>query len=207
MITNEDLLLNFPGQWSAFSGTNFQIDTFVSNFDTNNSWLLATPFNASVSNFKEGMIVQVSETSGLNPKTGIYLIQSRTATGFVLKLAGYQSPIGRGPGITFGTSVLRVTVLDFCSTILDCYQKSFAIIPGQIAVSDMTLSKLVDSTVLKLVLLQLSSLSDELVAYFGLSRNSRIQVEQNLMDTLKSDYLRTLAGKLGNSVRWTKIIR
>ncbi|MFM7132391.1 MAG: hypothetical protein ACKO85_10280 [Isosphaeraceae bacterium] len=207
MITNEDLLLNFPGQWSAFAGTNFQIDSFVSNFDANNSWLLATPFNASASNFKDGMIVQVTETSGLNPKTGIYLIQSRTTAGFILKLAGYPSAIGRGPGVSFGTSVLRVTVLDFCSTILDCYQKSFAIVPGQISISDLSLSKFVDSTVLKLVLLQLSGLSDDLKAYFGLNKISRVQVEQNLMDTLKSDYLRTLAGKLGNSVKWTKIIR
>ncbi len=207
MITNEDLLLNFPGQWSAFAGTMFQIDTFNSNFDANNSWMLITPFNASASNFKEGMIVQISETTGMNPRSGIYLIQSRTSSGFNLKLAGYQSQVGRGPGNTFGNSVVRVTILDFCSLILDSYQKSFAIVPGQVAISDTSLSKLVDTTVMKLTLLQMSSLSDELKSYFGLNQYSKIQVEQNLMDTLKSDYLRALAGKLGNSVKWTKIIR
>lgn len=48
MITNEDLLMNYPGQWSAFTGTIFQIDTFISSFDANNNWLLTTPFNASL---------------------------------------------------------------------------------------------------------------------------------------------------------------
>jgi len=207
MITNEDLLMNYPGQWSAFTGTIFQIDTFISNFDANNNWLLTTPFNASVSNFKEGMIVQVSETTGLNPKSGIYVIQSRTATGFVLKQPGYATQVGRGPGITFGSSILRVTVLDFCSVILDSYQKSYSIVPGQVAITDIMLTKLVDRIVLNLALLQLSSLSDELKAYFGLTQHSKMQIEQNFMDELKSDYLRALAGKLGKSFKWTKIVR
>jgi hypothetical protein len=207
MITNEDLLMNYPGQWSAFTGTIFQIDTFISSFDANNNWLLTTPFNASLSNFKEGMIVQVSETTGLNPKCGVYIIQTLTANGFILKQPGYTTQVGRGPGITFGSNVLRVTILDFYSVIIDSYQKSYAVVSGQIATSDNVLSKLVDNTVVKLTLLQLTSLSEELVNYFGLGQQSKIQVEQRLMDELKSDYLRALAGELGNSIRWTKLVR
>lgn len=207
MITNEELLMSYPDQWTLISGTLCQVDVFNTIFDSVNAWLLTTSFDPTTAGYKSGMIVQVSETTGSNPKSGLYVISSLVSTGMILKRAGFAGSTGRGPGQLFGSAVVKATIFDFSPVIQDGYALAGSVVAEKLMLLDETLGKCVDMRVKQLVLLRLSVYSDDLKTAIGLDASSIVDLQEKILEQLKSDYLRSLAGKLGTSVNWTRIVR
>lgn len=207
MVTNEELLMSYPDQWILVSGTQCQVESFNTSFDTVNSWFMNTPFEPEATGLTSGMIIQVTVNTGTSPKSGLYVIDSMASNGVILKLAGHSELLGRGPGITFGNSIVKATIFDFSPVIKNAYSLATAVVPERLILQDEQLQKQVDELVKRLVLLRLSVFSEELKAAMGLNHSSLMNLEQVMIENLRSDYLRSLAGRLGTSVNWTRIVR
>lgn len=207
MVTNEDLLLSYPDQLLQVAENSARVDAFETMFDSSDPWLLRTTFNPQNANLKTGMIVQITDTSSVNPKTGIYLISALYTDSLSLRLAGYDSAVGRGPGAVFGTSTLQTTIYDFSSYLLSAQKSVDAIVsPKHAAIDDRLLAE-TDSAVKNLALIRLCANIQQLQSLTGLSQETSIQMEHGILAALKSTLIQFLARNLGSGYQWTKLSR
>jgi hypothetical protein len=207
MVTNEDIVMSYPDQLIQVSESSCRIDSFSAVFDSVDAWLLKSPFNPLISNMAIGMVVQLVELNAVNPKNGLYLIKSLQADGFQLKLAGYDVPAGRGPGVSFGTGSVQATILDFSSFIHSAQATVDAHLKNSVSIIDDILTDRSNDVVKLLSLMRMSSNSAFLKVSLGLSDGSLLDLEQRLLTDLKAQILMAITRQSINTGRWTRLIR
>lgn len=207
MVTNEDLLMSYPDQLIQVAESSARVDMFDTIFDSSDSWLLRTTFNPQNANLRTGMIVQLTDASTVNPKTDIYLISALYTDSMRLRLAGFDSPVGRGPGSVFGTSTLQTTIYDFSNYLLSSQKCVDAIASPKYTAMDARLLAESDSAVKNLALIRLCANIQQLQTLTGLSQETSFQMEHSILEVLKSTLIQFLARNLGSDFKWTKLIR
>jgi hypothetical protein len=207
MVTNEDIVMSYPDQLIQVSESSCRIDSFSAVFDSLDAWLLKSPFNPLISNMAIGMIVQLVELNAVNPRNGLYLVKSLQADGFQLRLAGYDVPVGRGPGVSFGTATVQATVLDFSSFIHSAQATVDAHLKNSVSIMDDILTNRANDVVKLLSLMRMGSSSAFLKDSLGLTDGSLLDLEQRLLTDLKAQILMAITRQSINSGRWTRLIR
>ena len=207
MVTNEDIVMCYPDQLIQVTESSCRIDTFSAVFDSTDAWLLKSPFNPLVSNMAIGMIVQLVEFNAVNPKNGLYLVKSLQVDGFQLKVAGYDGPVGRGPGVSFGSASVQATILDFSSFINSAQATVNAHLKNSVSIIDDILTEQSNDVVKLLSLLRMGSSSAFLKTSLGLSDGSLLDLEQRLITDLKAQILMAVTRQSINKGSWTRLIR
>ena len=207
MVTNEDIVMCYPDQFIQMAETSSRVDSFTGIFDGTDAWLLKTPFNPLISNMAVGLIVQIIELTAVNPKSGLYFVKSLQADGFQLKLGGYDVSVGRGPGVTFGTTAVQVSVFDLSSFIKAAQLTVDTHMKNSVSVIDEILSERIKDVVKMLKLIRMGTGSSFLTSTLGLNNGSLMELEQRLLSDLKSEVLMAITRKSLNTKRWTRIVR
>lgn len=207
MVTNEDIVMCYPDQLIQVAESSCRIDSFSAVFESTDAWLLKSPFNPLISNMAIGMIVQLVELNAVNPKNGLYLIKSLQADGFQLKVAGYEGPVGRGPGVSFGTASVQATILDLSSFIQSAQATVDAHLKNSVSMVDDILTERSNDVVKLLSLLRMGSSASFLKTALGLSDGSLLDLEHRLLTDLKAQILMAITRQSINKGLWTRLIR
>ncbi|MFM1802618.1 MAG: hypothetical protein RJA81_1970 [Planctomycetota bacterium] len=206
-MTNEDLLVSYPEEWLLISGSIFQVESFITSFDSVNPWLINTPVNSQNMNLSPGMILQVVESQGTNPKSGVYVIETLETAGMVVRSIGRDSATGRGPGQIFAGNLLKATIFDFSPQLQKAASLASTVAPESLVLKEPALNRKFQETIGKLIMVRMANLSENARAAIGLADQSISDAENSLLEELHSDCLKILARNLGNQIRWTRIIR
>ena len=207
MITNEDILMAYPDQLIQVSETSARVETFDGVFDSTDMWLLRLPFNPQLANIAAGLVVQVVETNSANPRSGLYLVSSVNTDSVRLRQAGYEMPVGRGPGVTFGTVTVRVSIYDLSSFIRSAQKAVDGVACPKYTAMDTRLAAQADDAVKRLALVRLCANGEQLKLLLGLTSVSTLDLEEEILGGLKSALLQFLSRNLGSTVKWTRLVR
>lgn len=206
MIGNEELLMACPSQLMQINETMFRVETFDGTIDNNNGWVLNTPFSTASYKLSQGMIVNITQTSGVNSRSGVYIIKSVLPNALELRLPGHLESPGRGPSSLFGTSQVKVNLFDF-SSIIKSAQKTVDSVVQVETTEEPALRSRVDDVVRTLSLLELSSYSELIMEVIELRGESIFQFRQRLLQELRLEYLRYLMSTNNSTGKWIRIVR
>ena len=207
MITNEEILMSYPDQLIQISESSARVEAFDGVFDGTDLWLLRLPFNPQSAGVTAGLIVQVTEANSANPRSGLYIVSIVNSDSVRLRQAGYETAVGRGPGVTFGTSTVKCAIYDLSSFIRSAQKAVDSVACPKYTAMDTRLAAQADDAVKRLALVRLCSNSEQLRLLIGTSGVSLLELEEEILGSLKSALLQFMSRNLGSAVKWTKLVR
>ena len=206
MVTNEEIVLNFPEDAVRAIESSCCVEAFDGSIDAQNRWLLRTPFDASASGLLPGMIARIRRSGFSQGAVHTYVIESVIPSGFVLRLPGHSTQIGNGPGSIFGIDPLKAKILDL-SPVLEQAQKSVDARFGSFLPDDADAQSMKSEAVRRLVIVRSADAPDFLKSYLGSPDLSVDRYESRILDQLGSDLLRHLTRIRDGAMNWPRVRR
>ncbi|MBI1325031.1 hypothetical protein GC170_17850 [bacterium] len=206
MVTNEEIVASYADDAMRAIESSCRIDEFEGIFGNPNAWLLQTPFDASNSGFEPGMIARIVKL-GFSPGTEFtYVIDSVTSSGFVLKIAGHTTNVGRGPGSIFGTDTVKVKILDM-KPVLERAENTVESRFGSYRSEDSGIMEMKSEVIKRLAILRASNDSEFLKKFMGNEELSVDRYETGILDRLGSDLLHRSTRTQDGASNWPRVRR
>jgi hypothetical protein len=206
MVTNEEIVLNFPEDAIRAIESSGSVEAFDGTIDAQDRWLLRTPFDASLSGIAPGMIARIARSGFSQGPVYTYVIETVTPSGFVLKLPGSSTHIGRGPGSIFGIDPVKAKILDL-SAVLEQAQKTVDARFGTLRPDDTVVQHMKDEAVRRLAIVRAADSPDFLTAFVGSPDLSVDRYESRILDKLGSDLLLHLTRTRDGAMNWPRVRR
>lgn len=206
MVTNEEIVASFSDDSMRAIDSSCRIDEFEGIFGNPNAWLLQTPFDASNSGFEPGMIARIVKV-GFSPGPEFtYVIDSVTSSGFVMRIAGHTTNVGRGPGSIFGTESVKVKILDM-KPVLERAERTVESRFGSFRSEDTGVMEMKSEAIKRLAFVRAAKDSESLKKFMGDEELSVDRYEMSILDRLGSDLLHRLTRIQDGASSWPRVRR
>jgi hypothetical protein len=206
MITNEEMTVSFPDDVLRAIVPACTVDTFEGNFDSQNFWMLLSPFDTTGSGIAPGMVARISSTGFTQRPERICVIDAVTATGFELRFPGRAPGTGRGPGAEYGSDIVKIQILDMQPAL----EQAWKLVDhrfGRFQVNDPAVQEIKSAAVKRLAIVRAAGDVEFLKTFTGSSLPGIDDYETRVLDKLGFDLLMNLSRSREAAAAWPRIGR
>lgn len=206
MVTNEEMVTSFSDEVIRAIESSCRVDDFEGSFGNPNAWLLQTPFDATTSGIRSGMVARIVK-SGFSPGPEFtYVIDSVMSSGFGLRIAGHATSVGRGPGTIFGTDAVHAKILDM-TPVLELAGKIVDSRFGTFRPSDADVTVMKAEATKRLAIVRAANDGEFLKKFMGNDDLSVDRYESGILERLGSDLLHHLTRIRDGALSWPRVLR